>query len=99
MQGRLRGKRRRNWRLVLFPGDYQFHNPQGYVEALVYCCPGCGALLSLLFNAWKWNGDFNKPTITPNMRHEDCGWLGRLTNGFWVTLVDEIVGESPESLQ
>jgi hypothetical protein len=43
-----------------------------------------------MLNIWQWNGDVNKPTITPSInciKEKDgkptggCGWHGFITNG------------------
>ena len=37
--------------------------------------------------AWHWNGDFEKPTLTPSLDNSDSagrGWHGALKNGRWI---------------
>jgi hypothetical protein len=76
-----------------------------YPEAthhIIFMCPNhkqCAILLGPkaisrtqedMLNIWQWNGDVNKPTITPSInciKEKDgkptggCGWHGFITNG------------------
>lgn len=64
---------------------------------LDYVCPcGCKEIRSLPVKTsdkepsfWKWDGNRDKPTITPSIRHVPykpgaCNWHGFVTNGEWV---------------
>jgi hypothetical protein len=60
--------------------------------ALIYVCPcGCGKTGAVPVTtgqkrdkAWLWDGDFEKPTLTPTiLRVNGCRWHGYLTAGFW----------------
>lgn len=73
------------------PGAFEFyqsgeHNPAG----IIYSCPcGCGATGSLAFRpaaspSWNWNGNREKPTLTPSVHHVGH-WHGYLTDGVWVS--------------
>lgn len=50
-------------------------------------CPGCGDWLGMTLGGtgWKWDGDRQRPTLSPsilhNKKHGGCGWHGFLTAG------------------
>lgn len=74
------------------PGDffYQF-NRHGEAFRIVYNCPcGCGDKGGLPIDksvkrpqAWKWDGNIERPTLTPSINHINH-WHGYLTNGEFV---------------
>jgi hypothetical protein len=59
----------------------------GTIHALHFTCPcGCGACGATPVyagsNGWCWNGDLEKPTLTPSIKMlSPCGWHGYLTDG------------------
>ncbi|MBI1179092.1 MAG: hypothetical protein GC201_00940 [Alphaproteobacteria bacterium] len=77
------------------PGAFEFyvtaeHDPAG----MVYLCPcGCGRKGALEFRlpgagrpSWIWDGDRERPTLTPSVHHLIGGkthWHGHLTAGVW----------------
>jgi len=38
-------------------------------ELVVYRCPACKHQHSVPFKRWNWNGDVDKPTLHPSVRH------------------------------
>ena len=77
------------------PGAFEYYRYQDqYPAGILYCCPcGCGRIGSLHFrhvpkldshDTWVWDGNMEKPTLTPSVRHKDH-WHGFLTNGVWVS--------------
>lgn len=58
------------------------------VAGMIYSCPcGCGRTGALNFRphpspSWEWNGDREKPTLTPSVHHVGH-WHGFLTDGVW----------------
>jgi hypothetical protein len=58
------------------------------VAGMVYSCPcGCGRTGALNFRphpspSWEWNGDREKPNLTPSVHHVGH-WHGFLTDGVW----------------
>lgn len=63
---------------------------------LQYMCPcGCGVEGYLGFRPqpnspmWNWNGDLERPTLTPSVHHLMGGkthWHGWLTAGMWLSV-------------
>lgn len=55
---------------------------------LLFMCPcGCGAFVRLPVNhsnGWNWNGNLEKPTLTPSILQVNCKWHGFLTDGVFV---------------
>lgn len=49
------------------------HSGYGTGRAFLFMCPGCGChhIFQTHWNdgspAWKWNGDFDKPTVHPSI--------------------------------
>lgn len=78
-------------RLDLPPGACQWSEDQsGETAGLHFVCPcGCGKTHAVTVNkgkkvehAWEWNGDLEKPTLTPSIQClSACRWHGYLTNG------------------
>ena len=67
----------------------------GPIRGIHFCCPGCGKIVGLHFEApkpglWKWDGNRDAPTITPSIVHHDCGWYGYLTAGKWIDFDDSV---------
>lgn len=46
--------------------DATEHNGETHVR---YTCPGCKHEHSVPAKRWNWNGDVNKPTLSPSVRH------------------------------
>lgn len=42
------------------------HDGETYVR---YSCPGCKHEHTVPAKRWHWNGDVNKPTLSPSVRH------------------------------
>jgi len=71
-----------------------YENDNDSVAGLIFVCPGCRALSSILFVSidkhpvWSWNGSKTRPTCTPSILHNKdkggCGWHGYLTEGIFV---------------
>lgn len=38
-------------------------------EYLVYRCPGCNDWHDVPAKRWNWNGDLERPTLSPSVRH------------------------------
>jgi hypothetical protein len=85
-QWKLNGRRR---------GDFWFSDsyPGGTIK-LLFGCPGCGRLHTIPVagpNAWHWDGNRDKPTLSPSIKihqpHEDgdCDWHGYFRGGEWAT--------------
>jgi hypothetical protein len=74
------------------PGDFWFVvNGQEKIVGMGFDCPcGCGERGMVLFykldnhDAWKWDGNEDKPTLTPSIqRNTSCRWHGFMTKGMW----------------
>lgn len=73
------------------PGDFIWsHNmSDGEPSCILFVCPcGCGDLTGVPVRPapqgphWNWNGDKDKPTLTPSLqRLDNCKWHGFLTDG------------------
>lgn len=70
------------------PGAFKFTTRDGYPgpAGMNFWCPcGCEALLAVSFvppHSWKWDGNREKPTVTPSILHmEGCRWHGYLRAG------------------
>lgn len=66
------------------------------IFGIVFCCPcGCGETGALALDVpgnegeierWQWNGDRDKPTLTPSIQKTTgCCWHGYLTDGFFTS--------------
>jgi hypothetical protein len=74
------------------PGAFKYYvraraeGPAG----MIYGCPcGCGHTGALAFRpapspSWHWDGNRDKPTLTPSVHHVGH-WHGYLTAGVWVS--------------
>jgi hypothetical protein len=82
------------WHFYTHYGDEEGAPPKG----MLFICPcGCGALRAVAFEGsqpkkpmWSFNGDVEKPTLTPSIliyQHDESGarvgehWHGWLTDG------------------
>ena len=77
------------------PGEYDFpsRDQKGEPKRFRFVCPcGCGdlAIIGLTHgdgvNAgphWTFDGDREKPTLTPSIHQLRCGWHGYLTAGIF----------------
>ena len=75
------------------PGDlfYTIDKEDKIVGFIEMCPCGCATIGAVTFDTgsleqkspkWKWNGNKEKPTVTPSIRRiGGCGWHGYLTNG------------------
>lgn len=66
-----------------------------HIGGLIWICPGgCGRESCITFRgrcdghdrpSWEWNGDLDKPTLSPSIlsRNGPCGWHGYLVDGVW----------------
>jgi hypothetical protein len=73
------------------PGDFiwSHHASDGEPANILFVCPcGCGDLTGVPVRPapqgphWNWNGDQEKPTLTPSLqRLDNCKWHGFLTDG------------------
>jgi hypothetical protein len=73
------------------PGDF-FITGKEEVRRIQFLCPcGCGSLGGINIsrtdpNAWTWDGNEDKPTISPSVAFLDgCRWHGWLINGIFTT--------------
>lgn len=68
-------------------GAFAWYSRNGVPEpaGLFFSCPGCRHVISCRVgsNGWEWDGDQDRPTLKPSIRHLDkrCGWHGYLTAG------------------
>lgn len=75
---------------------YYVHGGSEDYRGMIYRCPcGCGRLGALPFHplggddkkhyrdGWHWDGNRDKPTLTPSVHHVGH-WHGYLRDGFWV---------------
>lgn len=78
------------------PGDllWRGSKPGEKPTRAVFLCPcGCEALLGFVVAGdstqhpvWQWNGNEQKPTVTPSIRFlSGCQWHGFLTDGVFKT--------------
>lgn len=67
------------------PGAFKFYRIAEEIRGLNFICPcGCGAVLGVSFDPgrWTWDGNRDRPTVKPSIRHMDgCRWHGFLTAG------------------
>lgn len=76
------------------PGTAEWYaNAYGNENAgLIYVCPcGCGNVSAIpvrlgekVQGSWQWNGDVEKPTLSPSIQKKNCNWHGYLTDGVFV---------------
>lgn len=77
----------------LAPGEFQMSAGN---TGLIYGCPcGCASPGVLPFpgsgyaTTWAWDGEFDRPTVTPSIRRLDgCKWHGHLIHGVWTPCGD-----------
>ena len=64
-------------------GSIKFWSQDGVTRGMHFVCPcGCGSVLGVEFPPWTWNGDRERPTVTPSIQHMNgCKWHGFLTDG------------------
>lgn len=74
----------------LVRGDGAWRNrDDGKAHQLWFVCPcGCHTIQAVSVFAgdrgWQWNGDLDKPTLTPSIQLIDgCDWHGFLKDGWW----------------
>ncbi|RPI80707.1 MAG: hypothetical protein EHM42_11750 [Planctomycetaceae bacterium] len=36
-------------------------------ERIAFWCPGCGTLMQVCPKRWNWNGDVDRPTLSPSI--------------------------------
>lgn len=75
------------------PGAFEFYTSGGRQSAgMLYVCPcGCGMQGALAFKpdpspSWHWDGNREKPTLSPSVHHLIDGkthWHGYLRAGIW----------------
>lgn len=75
---------------VAKPGDAEWSIDHAH---LLFMCPcGGGHLSGVPVNrpagllSWQWNGNKEKPSLTPSIHNINCGWHGYLTDGEFVTV-------------
>lgn len=83
------------YRKDLAPGTCElFPSVDGQSMSLRYICPcGCGRMRIVpaqtgekVERRWLWNGNKNKPTLTPSINCLDgCKWHGFITDGVFTT--------------
>jgi hypothetical protein len=65
-------------------GAFHFDVGNDRSFSMIVVCPGCGEQKRLpLYDktGWKWNDSWQRPTLTPLVRHGNCLWS--LTDGEW----------------
>jgi hypothetical protein len=79
------------------PGDFYISSPTDNsqtldIRTLFFQCPcGCKTMAQVAIslddsNAWMWDGNEERPTITPGISIiGGCRWYGRLTNGIFIS--------------
>jgi uncharacterized protein DUF6527 len=85
-------------RLNLDPADWRAHmtssgewrSIEGKVAGLAFCCPcGCGLEGWLPVNVehgWQWDGNDERPTLTPSIKNP-CAYHGYLKDGYFTPSV------------
>lgn len=75
------------------PGEFVWRPTNEDPSRITFACPcGCGAIaganvkaevqLGVVKQPWGWNGDCEKPTLTPSIRIiGGCNWHGHLIDG------------------
>lgn len=73
------------------PGAFEFYKAgERFPAGMIYSCPcGCGVQGALAFRphespSWEWDGNREKPTLTPSVHHVGH-WHGWLTGGVWIS--------------
>lgn len=67
------------------PGNFRWSGDP--VKRLTFGCPcGCGDIAGIEVkpenpSGWDWNGDLDKPTVTPSILINRDHWHGYLTDG------------------
>lgn len=74
-------------------GAYQFFWADGVTSAgMIVICPcGCGERYNLDFDIhpempppkWKWDGNYETPTLSGTIILHGCGWRGNLIKGWF----------------
>lgn len=74
-------------------GEFKYYTDSGIKPGVIagmrFVCPcGCGGKSSLRFDTvyasgWAWDGNMDKPTVSPSVKQLVCGWHGYLRNGRW----------------
>ncbi len=70
------------------PGDFYWTGmSDGKIGRMMFTCPcGCGDICGVTLKpaveaGWEWNGDLDKPTLTPSIAINRGHWHGYLTAG------------------
>lgn len=70
------------------PGDFRWAGVDtAVIGRMTFVCPcGCGAICGVVLKptvltGWEWNGDLDKPTLTPSININRGHWHGYLTDG------------------
>ena len=82
--------------LLKNPGDFWFSIIDSFnkVKHFSFLCPcGCGRVHGCIISldghnsTWKWDGNEEKPTLTPSLLSlSECKWHGYLTNGVFCSI-------------
>lgn len=79
------------------PGDFVWRPTREEPSRILFCCPcGCESIigvnvkpeeqLGVVKHPWQWNGNRERPTLTPSIRVVGCcEWHGYLTDGVFKT--------------
>ena len=96
-------------RMPCYPGERGsytfFHNINDPLDAplrgMNFVCRGCTQVTAVRFvgkdyedGLYHWDGNRDKPTITPSLIHRGCGWHGYLTCGQWIDFDDSVQCDS-----
>ena len=81
-------------------GAFEFFYKDGKAVGMIYKCPcGCGCEGALNFRphaspSWEWDGNEDKPTLSPSVHHQftitttgekKTHWHGWLKQGVWTS--------------
>jgi len=94
----IKAKKVNEFKEMINPGDilYWYDKNTEIPGGLNFICPcGCGGFGGIIFgdsgaplnqkgSGWAWNGDLERPTVTPSIlfnKTEGCAWHGYLTDG------------------
>lgn len=83
----IQGTRKTSYSECHQPGDF-YWSPSNDPHRISMLCPcGCGNLIGAKVKgegAWQWNGDLDKPTLSPSIRVlSGCCWHGYLIDGIF----------------
>lgn len=69
------------------PGDIEYRELGGVAMGFAFRCPCCGGQSWLPVNCpdgWEWDGNKEKPTLSPSIANRFCSYHGYLRAGIFV---------------